>query len=268
MALCKDPALTYLNKLGYNVVRLPRAGIAPMDVLGREDRRVERLGNLGQIWSSPLPMPQPKPAEPASSINGRHTEDLKLSVGMRILEGILAGMGAALPQLNFAYQHARSVQFTFAEVHLISVDPFELGRYLAAGDLDSRNPFVAHYFDDEGSEAFVITEVLRSDTFTLIAKDESGSEAGVDVPAIQRAVGAKVSVSRSGSRTTELVYRGKQPLVFGFKAFGIDYVDGAWRVRGVKPGQGMAYALPDASGRIADHPDPVLLHQSGRIMLE
>ncbi len=267
MALCKDPALTYLNRLGYNVVRLPRAGIAPMDVLGREDGRVERLGDLDQIWSSTLPMPQPKPAEPASSINGKQTEDLKLSIGMRILEGILAGMGAAVPQLKFAYQHARSVQFTFAQVHLISVDPFNLGRYLAAGDLDSRNPFVAHYFDDEGCEAFVITEVLRSDTFTLIAKDEKGAEAGVDVPVIQRAVGAKVSVSYSGSRTTELVYKGQEPLAFGFKAFGIDYVDGSWRVRGMKPGQGMAYAIPDALGRIMDHPDPVLLNPAGRIVL-
>ena len=32
MAKVKDPSITYLNSLGYNVVKLPRAGIEPMDV--------------------------------------------------------------------------------------------------------------------------------------------------------------------------------------------------------------------------------------------
>src|ERR1700722_5255378 len=32
----KDPSVTYLNKLGYNVVKLPRTGIEPMDVIGRD----------------------------------------------------------------------------------------------------------------------------------------------------------------------------------------------------------------------------------------
>jgi hypothetical protein len=30
MGICKDPRLTYLNDLGYDVIRLPRRGIAPL----------------------------------------------------------------------------------------------------------------------------------------------------------------------------------------------------------------------------------------------
>src|SRR5258705_197539 len=33
----KDPSVTFLNRFGYNVVKLPRAGIEPMDVIGSED---------------------------------------------------------------------------------------------------------------------------------------------------------------------------------------------------------------------------------------
>ena len=267
MAFCKDPALTYLNNLGYNVVRLPRAGISPLDVLGRDDKRVERLGELGQIWNSVSPIPLPEKGIIASAINGKRTDDLKLSIGLRILAGILTGMGAAVPQLDFSYWKARSVQFTFAGVTVISVDPFSLGRYLAAGDLDTGNPFVTRYFDDEGCEAFVITEVLKSNTFSLTAKDEGGSEVSVDVPAIQQAVGAKVSVSLSDSASTELTYTGEEPLTFGFKAFGIDFVDGAWRVRGMKPGQGTAYVLADASESAAEKPYPVLLNSAGRVTM-
>ena len=267
MAICKDPSLTYLNGLGYNVVRLPRSGIAPLDVLGREDKRLERLGTLSQIWASPLPPPSIGPPRPAADINGKRTDNLRLSIGMKILEGILAGMGATLPQLGFAYQRARSVQFTFSGVVTVSVDPFELGRHLAAGDLDGRNPFVVHYFDDEGCEAFVITEVLRSSVFSLSAKDESGVELSVDVPAIQQVVGANVSVTADAAGSTDVTYKGSELLTFGFKAFAIDYVNGAWRVRGVAPGGGMAFAVPDASGIEPAGLTGIVLTQGGRVNL-
>ena len=58
MAFCEDPSLTYLNRLGYNVVRLPRTGLVPLDVLGSEDGRPpEHLAALPAIWQSPLSKP-------------------------------------------------------------------------------------------------------------------------------------------------------------------------------------------------------------------
>ena len=49
MPWCEDKAITYLNKFGYNVIKLPRAGIEPLDVLGR-DRVVQPLGTAAQFW--------------------------------------------------------------------------------------------------------------------------------------------------------------------------------------------------------------------------
>ena len=62
----KDPSVTYLNKLGYNVVKLPRTGIEPMDVIGR-DQTVQWLGAIDAIWNSAVPKPQPGPPKPASA---------------------------------------------------------------------------------------------------------------------------------------------------------------------------------------------------------
>ena len=50
MLRCHDPRLTYLNDLGYNVVRLPRKGINPLGVLGRDGKSLSYLGTLDQIW--------------------------------------------------------------------------------------------------------------------------------------------------------------------------------------------------------------------------
>ena len=50
------------------------------------------------------------------------------------------------------------------------------------------------YFTNEDKEAFVITDVLLSNAIKVIAKNEDGQSVGVDVPAIGKAVSAKVKV--------------------------------------------------------------------------
>jgi hypothetical protein len=50
MAKKKDPSITFLNKFGYNVVKLPRAGIEPMDIIGKDDT-IQWLGPSDR-WAS------------------------------------------------------------------------------------------------------------------------------------------------------------------------------------------------------------------------
>ena len=57
MGVCKDPVTTELNKRGYNLVKLPRVGIDPMDVLGRENDSMEKLGSIDEVWTSSVPVP-------------------------------------------------------------------------------------------------------------------------------------------------------------------------------------------------------------------
>ncbi len=241
---CKDPKLTYLNDLGFNVIKLPRSGISPLDVLGRDGESIERLGSLPQIWSSEEDLPETRPSQTAAQINGEKTKSMKLSVGLSILSNILKGMGAAVPQLKFAYRRARKVEFSFSNVRTSAVDPFEAGKFLTSGDLDTDNPFVSRYFEDEGTEAFIITEVLESDTITVTALDEKERGIEVDVPAIEGVVGANVSVGTGGASNTAISYQGAAFLAFGFKTFGIAFVDGDWEVEGVP-----------ASGNIAFDPE-------------
>jgi hypothetical protein len=58
------------NGLGYNVVRLPRKGIDPLDVLGQEGKSIERLGRLDQLWASRKPVPSIGAPQPAAHISG------------------------------------------------------------------------------------------------------------------------------------------------------------------------------------------------------
>jgi hypothetical protein len=171
-----------------------------------------------------------------------------------------------VPSLGFAFNKARNISFEFTNVTSTTVEPFDAGNYLAAGDLNTLNPVVQHYFSDD-AEAFLIVDVLKSDSVKTTATDEHGADISLDVPAIQAAVGANVSVGTSGSGNATLTFKGAVPVTFGFAALEIDRVNNTWQVRGAKPSEALAFGA--AAGGLADdsRPTPVLLRPGGMMRL-
>lgn len=266
----KDPSVTFLNRFGYNVVRLPRAGIEPMDVIGRDDT-TQWLGPLASVWTSTVPVPTPLPPRPAAPVNGQKTDQLQATFGLKILANALAAFGATVPALDVAYRRARTVQFAYANVTSTVVPPLEAGNYLAAGTLNSDNPVVRHYFTDEEPQAFLIVDVLKADALTVTASDERGVAIELDVPAIQQLVGANVSVKPSGSSTSTLTYSGPSPVTFGFVVDEIEYDGTHWSLRGAAPsgalafGTAGAHAQGAASGTLTEA--PILLGSGCRVRI-
>ena len=211
----KDPSVTFLNKFGYNVVKLPRVGIEPLDVIGI-DETTQWLGPLSAVWKSAVPVPEPSPPRRAAPVNGQKTDQLDLSFGLKILGNSLAAFGASVPSLDIAYQRARKIQFSYTERHLDRRRAARGRQLPRRGTLNTDNPVVKHYFMEPDSQAFVILDVLKSDSITVIATDEHGTEVGVDVPAIQGVVGAGVKVKPSGASNSTITYTGGEPVTFGF----------------------------------------------------
>jgi len=261
MLRCHDPRLTYLNDLGYNVVRLPRQGINPLGVVGRDGHSLNYLGTLDQIWESSNATPVAGHPNPVAALNGAATSDIDLSIGLDILANALSGMfGSTAPSLKFAYKAAKSVQFKFTNVQASSIDPFLIDNFLAAGRL-REGPFVARFLHDADTKAFVITEILQAKSLSAIAKGDSSAEVSVDVPAIQSVLGTKVAVSQTDASSAEVSYDGPDYLTFGFKVFEIKMDNQRWRIQGVAAGKSLAFEPPDA-GEIATNPGPILFEKS------
>ena len=182
MGICKDPRLTYLNDFGYNVIRLPRRGIVPLGVIGKDDGSQNWLGTLDQIWRSAGPPPQPGAPQPVTSMQGSKTSDLKLSIGLDILANALGGMfGGTAPSVTFAYQNAKLVQFAFRDVRSTGIDPFVIGEFLGTGDLASQNPFVRRFFTGQKKvQALVVTDVLEARAIGVTAKKDTSTSVAVD----------------------------------------------------------------------------------------
>jgi hypothetical protein len=274
--MCKDSRLTFLNGVGYNVIRLPQEGINPLDAIGRDNKEKTNmpLGSISRIWKTDQPAPKPDGPLDATDINGQRTDDLKLSVGLDILHSALSGMGVKSPRLDGAYEKARSVQFEFTNVKILRIEPLAIGEYLAAGDLNTANPFASYFRGGKDQSAFVISEVLRSDTIRVSAKDKSGASLAVNVPNIQQVVGVDVKVQAGSGGETTVAYKSSRFLTFGFRVFGVAFMDGDWRVFGVKPGAENSFsvaAMDFAGAGALSGPDPdaaILLTGSGLLELE
>lgn len=243
---CNDPSLTLLAKYGYNVVRLPRTGIEPLDVIGRDRNGIEPLGRLPTVWHSKADVPVIEGGDVAAEIKTIRTASLKISLGLKVLGDILGALGASIPRLDFAYGNMESLQFSFGDIKISKVAPFEVGAYLKKGDLQVGNPWVERYLQEDDVDAFVITEVLKSDAVSVIVSTKGSSGAGIDLTAIQKAVGAEVKVEAESGTNSAVTYKGKTHLTFGFKAFriGYDFNEngiGEWEITGIDPKKGNVY---------------------------
>lgn len=249
----KDPSITFLNRFGYNVVKLPRTGIEPMDVIGR-DQATQWLGPISRVWTTTEPTPQPGPPHPAVAVNGQRTDALDLSVGLSVLANALAAFGASVPSLDLAYKSAHSIQFAYTGVTSTSVAPFDAGNYLAKGTLSSENPVVQNYFLDGNATAYLIVEVLKSNSITVTASDSHGVGVSVDVPALQGVVGAKIGVKPSDSSNYSITFTGPEAVTFGFAVQQIQREGEKWILRGAAPSSDIAFAIRPGGPGHEEHP--------------
>jgi hypothetical protein len=263
MALCNDPAVNYLKSLNYNVLRHPRADLAPLDVLGRAGGAAERLGPLDVIWKSSKPKPKPKTVA-AANVKAQSTGSLKGSLGVKVLDGLLSGFGVGSIGGKFSLSGSKGMRFHFEKPLVVGVDLFTIGQYLSEGEFDDNNPAVERYFYDDSAEVFVVTEVLRTNQLTIEFDGTSSGSAAADVTALQGLLKPEMEVSRDKTRSSAVTVATKEPLSFGFKAYAVEYANDKWRLQGfVKAGD----VFMGARKKRASSAKPALLSSQGRILL-
>ena len=254
MGMCKDPVTQELNKRGYNLVKLPRVGIEPLDVLGRDGDSMEKLGSVTEVWTSSVAAPTAGAPAPAAGIGGQKTSDLDVGIGLKLLSNVLSGLGGgiSLPSLNAAFKNSKKVQFEFVNVESTSVTPFALGKFLASGALDTSNPFVTHYFGNDETQEYIIFDVLKSDTITVTSKSESGAAVDANIGALSGALSAAVKVNAGASGSSELTFKSAVKATFAFKLFEVFFENGKWVPKGAAADDDFSFAAPVAGVAVAE----------------
>jgi hypothetical protein len=225
---CNDPFITYLKTFGYNTIRLPKADFRPLQLLARQGKDLDRLGDLATVLQTGnnIPLPPISTDVRAANISGQRTSDLSIGLGLSILGSVLGAMGGSKLGLDVAYKQARSVAFEFQDVLEDRIEVAKLDQFLADADV---NPFSRHVAQLlEADDLYVTTAAIKSTKFTVAAKQSNGAALEVSVPVIQEIVGGNVKVSGQSEVTSQITYEGAIPLVFGFQAVQLFYDQGQY----------------------------------------
>ena len=236
MPICSDPALTYLTGYGYNVVRLPSTKIQPLDAMGNEGGQTEWLGSMTQLCESRKPPPEVT-RHTATAINATSSSALRLGVGIRILRGILSSFNIDGPALGAAYSGAKYLRIAIDSPVVRTSNIAEVGEWLLTAKPRKGNPVVKHYFGNPNCKAYVVTETLTSDSFTVAALDKEHRSVNLSLPGIHQALGGDLDAISASGNTGELRCVGKEFLTFGFKAYSIVHSFGIWVISGIRPGE-------------------------------
>ncbi len=226
--LCRDPYLAALKEFGYNVIRLPKADVKPLQIMTKQGRDLNRLGDLADVLVADPSNNLPQIAEntPAANISGKRTSELSLGLGLSILGTIIGAMGGSKLGLEAKYKQARTLTFEFQDILEDKVELTELDQYLGGADINPSSVYVADLLLSD--QVFTTTATIKSTKYTVEAKKSDGTSLELNVPVVQEVVGADVTVSGEAATTSKVTYEGKVPLVFGFQAVQVFYQDGAY----------------------------------------
>ena len=226
---CSDPYLNTLRRQGYNVVRLPKADIRPLQLLAKRGDALDRIGELVTVLPAggPVPLPPVTADTPAASLSGQQSGDLSLGIGLSILGTVIGAMGGSKLGLDLKYQNAKSVTFEFVDVLENRIEIAALDQYLAVADVSPFSSYVTKLL--EADQLYVTTATVKSSKITVESKGSSGSGVDVSVPEIKGVVGGNVKVGAKSERASKLTYEGSLPLVFGFQAVRLFYEKGRYQ---------------------------------------
>ncbi len=227
--LCKDDSLTYLNEIGYNVIKLPREAIDPLLVLAGPPDNLSVIGPLSDFIAGGPP-PQATRDVPAADISFKKTNRLKASLGLKLIDGFLSHLCNAGASVSSAYSDAAQIQILLQNVLTDSVAISVIANFI-----DSLPPTTGTLMDliRQSGVAYLITDTAKSNAFGVQSYDASSRKLAVDAKGVQEVLGASAGVSISADAKGAITYQGNRWLRFGFKAvpFWVDDRTGKPRFR-------------------------------------
>ncbi len=251
---CKDNSINYLNKLGYNVVRLPREGIMPLLVVGKHKEEAKIFGPIQDLVQQPSPvLPSIDKDLQVANISGLKSSQLEFSIGINFLQLMLSALNVGNVGIDVAYKKAKTIEFEYENVLLDNIFTSSAAKFLTNSKPELFNG-MAEYFDEKG-EAYLIIEVLKSNSFGTRAYDENGKIIDINLDIIKNLIGVDSKISVTRDETLKISYKGNQPLVFGFKAcaFWVEVDQGVPKFR-LDPFSGTTDSLSLLSKTLEIHP--------------
>ncbi len=205
-----------LNRIGYNPILSPSTDISPLVLTEREGDVLTALGAISEFAINSATPPQIKANQPSVNLSGAKVGKIDAKAGVNFLDVVLKFFGAGSLGVDLGYKKAEKIEFEFGNVKKDSVTPVELSKYLKELKPDLNNDFYDE-IDEEG-KSFVIFDVLKSNTISVVAYDGNNKKLDLDTDAIKSVLGLEIEVKSDSKETEKIYYQGSDYLSFAFKA--------------------------------------------------
>jgi hypothetical protein len=265
MGVCHDKTTVMLRTQNYNVVRHPRDGILPLQLIGQFQDAVHLLGGLDKLIVNP-PAQSPKITSDvaAADLEGEQSDKQDIGIGLNFLGSVLSALSGGNLDIKAQYNRARKLQFTFNDVTTDSVEPLDVGNYLKKGQVDADNLVLQQFVLGKGN-LFLITTCLKAKRITVKTENDKGGEVALDVPVIKGIVGGTVKVDAKADQSAVVTYTGTKSIVFGFQAFRVGVAGGVLSLVPAAPGSISFGASFDPTA--SNNPgDPVLIEDEETLL--
>lgn len=217
--MCKDPLISSLNSFGFYPIKHPDVGNKVFLILSKANGYLDGLGPLSDFISEEGPLPEVEQDIQAADIAGIKSSDFDLDTGLNILGTFLSFLGAPAIGLKAAFSKAKNVVFQYRNVVKDRVRLTKVEKFLTKVT-PSKGSRLLQEIEDRG-EAYVITELLKSNSFGIVAFDEKGFEVGIDVDHINQLLGVNSKIGVKKISEFHTVFEGKMSASFAFKAYSI-----------------------------------------------
>lgn len=260
MLWCSDPLVETLKSYGFNAVRLPQEGLKPLQLLVKNGRNYQSIGNLSSVLNPGpgFPLPPIGDDQQSATIRNIRTGKLGAGIGLSILGDIISALGGSSAGLSASYASAKTITIEFQDVLENRVEIALLDQFLGDADISPGSVHVASLLNAD--EIYVTTATLKSATFKIDAQQADGNGLQLDIPAFQAAVAADLRVQLDQTGASTVIYQGQKPLIFGFQAIQLFYEDGHYTAfkpltpRSVAQARTMEAIDPDLRPLVTDAP--------------
>jgi hypothetical protein len=214
---------------GYNVVAMPKATLAPLQLLAKEGKDLSALGNeIADLFDEDREMmPAIYENEPLEELQGQSQLIFQADSGFQLLKNLLAQLNLGKLEAKAEFKDSDTLVFSFHHAKEDGIKKFlDLDNYISGG-IPKVEHFKTYKQKLEKSELFVITSVLKCKEFSIKVLDQNNQNASATFE-VQGGTSANASIKREQDSSLHISYQGDKDLVFAFKAVQIFYDKPKW----------------------------------------
>lgn len=211
--------LNLLKSNGYILVGLPRTGITTLQLLAKEQQNTEylngaRIDEMLEADTSPLPIISKDNS--VATLEGKRAYETDIEAGASLLKSILDTLKLGSLNVKTALDFSDKVVFSFQNITEDRIDLLGLDNFVN-GALTKEAKGGYYQSKLQNGEIYVITNILKSDTFSIEALDKGGASLDLEAKFKELATG-NLNIDTSNSTKQKITFKGAEKLIFGIKA--------------------------------------------------